>query len=770
MTFYSPSRKGPILGIVMLLVIGFAGTGIFFSFRECGSTGIMRNGKSSDATELFQVFPVEMDGAYYFLSLEGVFITRQYERTGGITQRSGFTDIRLTLRDFKTGAQINREVLGDSYDARTRILGVGNNTIWLYNKQEGIHGKSLKDFTTLVTRETIQNRNSSLSEGLAQADDYLGNLEELYAFNTSSNTLMVTTITGKRVFIDAGTFANKEDFETTGKQEDLDDIINEITEQAKLGNTPDLKKLYENVISSASNFQSSSHDQHKSNTVFGADSCTYTFDGKSVRTIIKSNCIKPATISANSNAGKTYIEPVFLSDYNTETKSYTNPTFLNSEHAFVLHPNKIGKNPDLMLSYVNTKTTMPEYTIKTGITLYDYKSSFTISGVYNLGDTLIVGINDDLLSINSKTGKIYWKTKISKNDYNGELFYLGFAEQNGKQYFLTVDSYYTKLSQSGIYINARTDYKFRVIDAKTGKELKTLESVRDDVKTLPYYLGMSNGKCWFYSQSDAIHSRSIPDLKITSKSFAQQLTSAGVKSPLVITTGYSDAVMDKFVGMDIEHNTFFVTTQNGLHYGCNLTTGNITEVNAPEEKNYSDWMTNNPYVSFYGTRLQSAYHNDLYLTDGRKLSLEVNNSVATIQIIAKKTNAEPDATSLKTNQFIDGEFLTNGISINNTIPFTDGKNTPLTVNPTEPTLYILHHDKISPEAHQIISKYNYVAETLSWTLDITEALGIKSEIERIYTKDDIIYFIFNTKPDLDDNFVCLAVNANTGKINMQFKF
>ena len=770
MTFHEPTRRGPYLAIGAVVIVAIMSVVFFFSFKECGRSGILRSGKSSDATSLYQVFPVEMQGKNYLLSLEGVFKTRIYERSGGFTQRSGSTDVRLTLRDLSTGEQVNREVLGDYHEAFTKILGVGHDVIWMYNKKDGLHGIQLADFETKHTQDNIISGNRDLSEGIAMANDYLGNLEELYAYDKNSNSLMITTITGKRIFIDATNFSTVAAPNISVETRSLDDLISDITERAKMGEMPDMDAVYQEIMKSASDLTSFSDIGHTADRVMGIDSCTYSFDGKSVRTIVKSDCIIPVKKETGNNTAGKYISPVFLSEYNTELSKYINPTFLGNEKSIIFHSDKIGDKTNLIITLLNTKTLKSEYSVKTGIILNNHGSSYTITGSFNRGDTLFIGINNQLLSLDAKTGKIYWKTTISKDDYYSQLYYLGAAIQNGKTYFIAASSYFTKLSQDGFFVNGRTDYKINVIDAITGKELKKMEAIKGNSETLPYYLGMSDGKCWFYSRENSIHSRSLPDLKITDDSFSSLLKKAGVESPLVNTTRYDDAMEDKFIGMDTRHNTIYVTTQNGLHYAYNLLNKEIKEVEAPENKNYENWMSENSYVKFYRMRLQNMFQHDLLLQDGREISFEEKNSVATFKVKENKSDTEPKSTVLNSNQFIDAEFLTNGISLNNQFQFTGKGHSPLRLNNSEKSFYIWHHDKISPEAHQIITKYNYDNETINWKLDITTLLGIKAELIRIYTLNDKIYFVFKTHPDLDDNFVCVAINAETGKEDWMIKF
>ena len=255
-------------------------------------------------------------------------------------------------------------------------------------------------------------------------------------------------------------------------------------------------------------------------------------------TIIKSDCIIPVKKETGNNTTGKYISPVFLSEYNTELSKYINPTFLGNGNSIIFHSDKIGDKTNLMVSLINTNNLKAEYSIKTGIILKNHGSTYTITGSFNIGDTLYIGINDQLLSLNAKTGKIYWKATISKDEYYSQLYYLGLAVQNGKNYFIAASSYFTKLSQDGFFVNGRTDYKVTVIDAVSGKELKKMEAIKGNSETLPYYLGMSDGKCWFYSKANSIHTRSIPDLKVMDDGFNTKLKNAGVESPLVNTTRY----------------------------------------------------------------------------------------------------------------------------------------------------------------------------------------------------------------------------------------
>lgn len=771
MTFYEPGRKFPIAAIFILLIVGGIGGTIFFSLKECNSSGILRSGKTSDATELYQVFPIKNGNNFQLISLEGVFKTRIYERQGGITTRSGSTDIRITLHDLKTGEQLQRIVLGDYHEAYTKILGAANNLIWLYNAKDGLHSRSVTDLNIMSNEEKIIAANKDLSEGFAKADPYLGNLNELYAYDQLTDKLKITTLSGKSVWINAQNFATEPAPEITDPQIDLDNMVNKIIEQAKQGVPVDVNELSSKIIEMASDMTAFSDIDHQSDRVTGFDSCEYKFEGETVRTLTRSKCPEPKKINTNENGNKTFIEPAFISYFNTQTKHYTNPVFLGNTSFLLLHTKAIGSNVDLMLSRVDAKTLKPAWSVKTGIILNNQRSGYQVNGVFGNEDSAFICIDNFLYAINLENGKIIWKTAIGKKDYNEQLFFVGMADQNGKNYFLTANNYFTELSREGIFIHGRTDYKLLVIESTTGKVVKKLEVTDSKPEQLPYYLGMSNGTSWFYNKQLGIHSRSIPDLKPSSQSFFDLIKNAGINSELVVTSGYDDAVENKYIGFDEKNNAAYFTTQNGLHYQYNLINGKINEVTEPSNQDYENFMVENTHVSYYRMHLSNMYNHELYFPDGRSVETNANNSTATLvlkDIVVSTANAQSQ--QLKTNQFIDGQILVNGVNINGSPLLTDNERTPLSTTAKENNLYILHKDKIAPDAHMVISKYNSDDESIIWKADVNELLLTGGEITRIYTLDNQLIIIFKTHPDLDDFFTCVSLDATTGKTNWKYKF
>ncbi len=771
MTFYEPTRKLPVTAFVVFFIVAGLGSVIFFSLKECRSSGIFRSGKSSDATELYQVFPIVNGEQKYLLSLEGVYKTRIYERKGGITTRSGSTDVRITMHDLKTGEQVNRLVLGDYHDAYSKILGVGNQLLWMYNANEGLHSRSVNDLEINTSEEMIIPKNSDLSEGFAKADQYLSNLDELFAFNQQVNALMITTLSGKTIWIDASTFKTVEAPQAETKKTDLDEMIEEITQQALHGVPVDMEAFSSKIIEMASDLSAFSDIDHASNNVMGFDSCSYNFEGETVKTIVKSNCPQPQKVSGNeNNKGLSFIEPVFLSSYNTTMKQYTNPEFLENTFC-VLHSKSIGKNPDLLLSLIDKQTKQTQWTISTGIKLSNEGSRFQISGVFGGHDTVFVSIENFLFAFNQKTGKLFWKSTIGTGEYQEQLYYIGDAYQNGKRFFLTASSYFTELSREGIFVHGRTDYKLNVLDAATGKLLKKTEITNSKPQKLPYYLGMSNNKAWFYSSESGFHTRSLPDLTITSTSFDELLTKAGITTGIVETSGYDDALESKYIAFDEKNNAVYFTTQNGLYYQYSLSNAAFTEIKAPSDEQYENYMYENNHVKFYRTRISYMFHHEIFFADGNSVELNKSNAITGLTF----KNNEPEKNNgtkqpLQSNQFIEGQFLVNGVNISGTAAYTENNRTPLTTDQERNALYIFHKDKISPDAHLIISKYDVNKETVLWKFDITDLLLTHGEISRIYTNQHQLIFIFKTHPELDDSFTCVSIDANTGKLVWQFKF
>jgi hypothetical protein len=166
MTFYEPARKLPVAAFVVFLIVAGVGSVIFFSLKECKSSGIFRSGSSSDATELYQVFPASDNNQLTLVSVEGVYKTRLYERRGGITTRSGNTDIRISVHSLANGELLNRLVVGDYHDSYTKILGVRQNKMWLYSAKDGLHSMSVPQLEMIIEEPAIVSGNRELSEGL----------------------------------------------------------------------------------------------------------------------------------------------------------------------------------------------------------------------------------------------------------------------------------------------------------------------------------------------------------------------------------------------------------------------------------------------------------------------------------------------------------------------------------------------------------------------------------------------------------------------------
>ncbi len=769
MTFYKPSGNGPVIGLVTLLALGIFGTIFFFSFRECKSSGILRSGKTSDATELYQIFPVQSGDKNYFLSLEGVFKTTIYNRQGGITSRSGSTDVRLTLHDLTTGEQVNRIVLGDYYKGFTKILGAGKNGFWLYNHTDGLHYRNIESLEVIIKPEDIIAKNKDLSEGFAEAQEHLGDLEELFSYSSADNALMVTTLSGKRMLIDASTFATLDRVPVIAKNDDVDDIVDEMMENAETLNAENIGKYTDRIMQAVADISGFSDIVHTTDRTRGLDSCTYTFEGNTIKTLERSDCPITAIKPGSANSVHAFIEPVFVASYDADKQQFVNLPFLPADKCLLLHASKIGSKAELLLSCIGLSNLQPVWTIKTGIVLHNHESAYSVNGSFGNNDTLFIVIDDQLLCADVQKGKLLWRSTVARSGYETQLYYSGLAIQNNNRYFLHACSYFTELSREGIFIHGRTDHQLIITDGKTGKQLNKITNTTDAAAVMPYYLGMADGKCWFYSNEALLHTRSLPDLKITGTPLKTALQKNNITEPVVKSDHYDGGIEERYIGFDSRNNLFYFTTENGLHYAYDLVHQKITEVRSPENNQFEKWMQQNAFVEFYRMHQQNMYQHDLLLGDGRILQMETNNSTGTLHVKNPDVNKGSESAA-QINQFIEGALLTNGISISGAL-FQAGKfNAPLATGKEEKAFYIWHKDKITPEAHQMISKYNYAKNSIGWKLDITDQLEFNGEIVRIFTDASTVYCIFKTHPALDDAFTCIAINADSGKVNWKIRF
>ncbi len=769
MTFHEPKKKTPLLGIVILGIFIALALALFFSLKTCKSTGFLRSAKSSDANYLYQVYPASYNGTEYFISLEGVFKTSIYERKGGITMRSGSTELRLTLHNLATGELVAREVIGNYPEEYSGIIGAKNNIFWMYNSENGIHGRKIPELDIAITQADLITANSELSEGLAMTQNNLSNINELYAFDREHNALMLTTISGKNIWIDGTTFKTIEAPVAYLTKSNYNDIINNTIKQAQAGQTININQITDQIIQATTGIGNVFEFNHLANQIVAFDSCTYQLNGKTIRTITKTDCPQPIPSSNQSALGTQYIEPNILSAPNPENMSAVNPLFIYPEMSIIMHAKTMGDKSELLISGINNKTLNKIFTIPSGIIMSNHRVSYNINAAFGVEDTLWLGIDNQLFSINIKTGKLIWKKVIAKNDYNAKLLAVGEASQNGKRFIIVANSYFTVLNKQGIFINGRTDYQQMVLDAATGKILKQTEVNNSKPETLPCYLGMINDQAWFYSSELGLHSRLLPNLAIQENNFSQILKSGNITSPIVKTTGYDKALEEKYIAIDTRKKIYYFTTENGLHYAYDLSSKKVSEINAPDDKLYENLKLQNKSLNNY---YQNPYHsspNEIRLIDGDKLKIENTNGIRKLTHIAAIKEADIQVTT-GGNQFIEGQFLINSISLNKDIYYTDERYNPVSTNNKVPLCYILHKNKIAPDAHRIISKYNYESEKTVWQFDATAMLGVDGEITRIYTRKSSLVIIFKTHPDLDDNFTCASLNADTGKLEWVYTF
>lgn len=765
-SFGRSQRKGCIvIGVLIFLLIGAI---LFFSLGEFRASGIFRSGKSSGATELYQLYPVQQNGAFYFVAVEGVFKTRIYNRQGGMTMRSGSTDVRLSVYDISNGEMIKREVIGDFPDDQLKIMGFSGSALWTYDLPNGLQSRNLPDLTVQTAQDKIIEANTDLASGLAKPDQYFGNFDELYAYDAIDNALMVTTVDGRQIWISAT------DLKTiTAPQHNIPNIssysyIDDLAERAIKGEeiTPEvINTLVRNL---SADITSSHFPEVLSNQALASDSCTYTLEGNTIKTLVKTNCPQPAVINTKKESN-TFIEPVFLSSMDGETNTYINPAFLSDQACLILHSAKMGQESDLLMSLVSLPAQKTQWTLKTGIVLNNYKSSYSINALFGYGDTLLVAINDQLFSISLSKGKINWKTTGGSNDYSHNMYFGGMAETGNKRYLIISNSYFTELSRDGFFMSGRTDYRVQVLNAATGKVLKKMDAKGSTAQDLPFYLGISSGKAWFYDEKDGIHSRTLPDLKIET-SFSDIQKNISAELSIVHSGNFGEALNNDNIAFDEQHQIIYIATQNGLHYAIRTDDLSVREVENPTSAQFDKWQAMNTQVDFYGTRIYNYYHHDLQLKNGASIKLEEQNGIGKLVYTENKKDQSQNNTTTSPGQFIEGQFLMNAVSVEGNTIFTDRNKTPLLLNKDEKALYVLHKDKISPDAHSLISKYNVTAENVLWKYDVSAHFKTSADLERIYTLHNTIICVFKTHPDLDDNFTAIAIDANSGQEVWSFGF
>jgi hypothetical protein len=420
MTFHQQKKGNSRLGIIIISIFIMLAIVLFFSLNTCKKKGFMRSAKSSDANYLYQVYPSSVNGSEYFICLEGVFKTQLVETNGGVTMRRGSTDIRLSLHDLSSGKLINRKVLGNYEDLNSSIIGTRDSVFWMYNNESGIHARSLFTLDEVVTQSQLMESNQLLNKGLAMAQTGLANLSELYFFNREHNALMLTTVEGKRVWIDGTSLQTITPSFEYEANSDYNEIIEQLLSDAQLGQTIKINAITDKIIHSTTTGNRFSIN-HTSTQVVGFDSCTYAFKGNTIKTLHKSNCPTSNPIESLPNNDNQFIEANFLvngislnKDFFYTDKDYTPVNTSNKAPIFYLwHKNKISEDAHRIISkydYQQEKTVWQfDATAILGI-------DAEIARIYTRKNTLLVILkthiefddNFTCVSINTDTGNMEW--------------------------------------------------------------------------------------------------------------------------------------------------------------------------------------------------------------------------------------------------------------------------------------------------------------------------------------------------------------------------
>ncbi|MEZ5014588.1 MAG: PA2928 family protein [Chitinophagales bacterium] len=417
MTFYQRKRSFSIGAVIILFVLLGAGVILFFGLRTCKNAGFMRSNKTSNATDLYQVWPDHTNGKTTCISIEGIFHTTIYEQNGGITQRSGSTDIRISIHDLASGELIARETLGNYSDGMTRILGLHENTIWLYDPAQGLYARDKNDLHILLEQKDILAKNAALRSGLAQATKFLTNLDELYAYDAATNALMVTTVSGKQYWIDASTFAEVTKPEEADRMRGLMDHPEKIIEDMITNGDYDPDQLQKEIISMMSDMMSVGRMEVLSASVTLENKCRLAFTGNTMTNLEVTHC--PDSISYGSYSciiGNFLTNGIdIVAPQSTSFKKERPVTFMEKpDQMYILHKDKISGDAHDVVSCVD---------MKTGSTIWDsdqfplLNMTGELEKIYTLQNQLILiwKIEPRLdnyyvcISFNAQTGAVNWK-------------------------------------------------------------------------------------------------------------------------------------------------------------------------------------------------------------------------------------------------------------------------------------------------------------------------------------------------------------------------
>jgi len=411
---------------VVAAVVLFIAIICYTAFGMLKKAGMFTSPQTANASSLYQLYPFEQDGKYYFLSVEGVFKTSSYEQNGGMISRSGSTSFRLGLYNLATGERTNRLVTSDDFNEKIQVIGKAGNRLWCYSTKEGLHSRTVPALLVDITSDKIITANKALAAGFAKADKYFTNVGELFTVDEHSNSIMITTIDGKSIWLNAVTFETvTQPFLGVGKN-DFDEQVKKMVEATKNGSPLDTAAITSRLRILATDIDHAYFSQQTSAYVKNTDGCYYQLEGNTVSTLVKSNCPGKKEIDDSSNQAapskKQFINATFLvNEINIAGPSprlpvdgTSVPIQAGEKVMYILHKDKIAPAAHFIISKYDTEK---EQTLWQHDVSAHFATEPTLKGTYVLHNLLLIVFklhpelddNFSCIAIDKSTGKQAWQ-------------------------------------------------------------------------------------------------------------------------------------------------------------------------------------------------------------------------------------------------------------------------------------------------------------------------------------------------------------------------
>lgn len=371
-------------------------------------------------------------------------------------------------------------------------------------------------------------------------------------------------------------------------------------------------------------------------------------------------------------------------------------------------------------------------------------------------------------------------------------------EQDGKHYFISVEGVFKTNSyeQSGGMVNrsGTTSFRLGLFNLANGEKLQRLVT-SDSYDQKIEVLGKAGNRLWFYSTANGLHSRSLPGLAIditTEKIMAanKELAAGFAKADKYFNN------LDELFTADETANAIMVTSINGKSTWLNAAT--FATIPAPvvglQKNNFLSLLQKMVQEAKTGGKIDTVQianrlrvlasdldysffnsHTANFVTcaDGCFYRFEGSTLSSLVRSNCPGNNKPNNDTLYKTpsdKQFIEASFLTNDINITGNPEVLPASGTPYATQAREEALYIINKDKIAPDAHLMLGKYDIEKRTTSWQYDLSANLTTVPTIESTYVLNNLIIIVLKTHPKLDDSFSCVAIDKTTGKAAWQFTF